>query len=155
MTLRLQRADVAAAPTQDGGTLMVGMLIGKDPQPEPGTGSPSRLRVSPFATPTGNVFVRAHEALLNKLAAESVPLVEQFIQDKIDPQDPTGRLDIDVDEISIDLREPNDLHVTVDAKFGNLCGPGPFNFIDLDFDLTADVEFDVFNGRLRYQRPAG
>jgi hypothetical protein len=162
VSLRLQRADLRAARRRGGDALMLGILIGRDPEPEPGTGSPTAIDVSPFSsTSPGNVVLRVHEALLNKLAAEAVPLVEQTVRAKIKAILDDVNLgefaaeiaNFNVDSINIDLRPINNMRVTTDATFEDFCGPGPANLFDLDFDATADIQVGASGGVLEYIRP--
>lgn len=135
--LRVQRADVRATPTfDDVGALMVGILIGTTPTPDPNSGSTNQLQNAPFASGITNVYLRFHEALANKLA--KVALDAGVLESKT--PDLPGNLTVKLDSISVDFKAPNKLGVKARARFEDFCGPGPFNFKDLHFDITGDLQ---------------
>lgn len=137
VSLRVQRVDVQAIRTFDNvGALMIGVLIGTTPIPDNDSGSPSKLRNAPFANAITNVYFRIHEALTDKLAqaAFKAGTIDSLLPD-LDPV-----IKLKLDSVSVDLKAPNKIRLKARAKFEDFCGPGPFNFKDLHFDVTSDLE---------------
>jgi hypothetical protein len=100
------------------------------------------------------VSVRMHEVFLNKLAKEAVRTGAIEVPDINKSKFGIDfTLDVEVNDVDIDLRPLNAVEVTVDAKFVDFCGPGPFKFIDLDFDMSGTAQAAVADQQLTIIAP--
>lgn len=151
IALQIQRADTQAVPTSDNvGALMIGALIDREPQPTPGTGNPERLRRDPFQSPDKNVYIRTHEALMNKAVQEALSsgLLEKLAQENLPAE--FSDEDIDVNSAVVDLKAPDQMRFILGAELVDFCGPGPFNWINLNFDATVDITVGPpVNGKIK------
>jgi hypothetical protein len=151
---RLQRADVRGVDAPERDALVVGLQFGR---------GPAGTLTDPFrAGSPGNVVVSIDEAFLDELADASIPAVQAKVRRKIRAKlDKVGLgalagdiANFAIDNVQVRLVAPDRVRVTADAKFKDFCGPGPFNEIDLDFDLSGDVRISTIGGDLSFTRPA-
>lgn len=137
--IRVQRVDIRSLAA-GAGVLTVGVLLGPTPEPDEGAGDPERL-TNPFTVDVANFHVRLHEELVRKIiqqASESGEL-QRLAQDENE--------DLRIDGANVDLR-PNEIHIILDGRLVDACGPPGFRFKDLGFRATRIYRYSAFGGEI-------
>ena len=145
--VRVLAAETGTAATSTGaGALHVGVMVGFGDDAVAGpVPAGSALDSDPFRGSAVNVAVSLHEATLQAAAAASTDRLERRLNAKV------PFFTAAVESATVALRPPDTIRLAADAHITDFCGPGPFNFIDLDFSLVMEVETSVFDGTIRLE----
>jgi hypothetical protein len=145
--VRVFAAEARTAATSSGsGALNVGILVGfGDDAVAPRIPDLDVLEADPFGDSAFTVKVTVHEATLQAAADASVDAVEREMNDRV------PLVKVVVDSATVQLRPPDTLRLKISAHIPDFCGPGPFNFVDLDFDVILDAEVSVPPETIRFE----